>query len=441
MWVFISITTNGSERMYIKSDGNVGIGTCVPLQKLHVLGNISTTSQVSSCEETNRLQFYNIDAATYDIASIRAFVGAGQTNRGELGFYVNNGAGQQLAMYIDRSQNVGIGIAVPTTPLHVVGVISGSSFTGAGTGLTGTAANLSVGGSAATATSASFATTAATAANGGVTSIAAGTSITVSTTTGAVTVNNAAPNETHTGEVTGATVLTIADSAVITARIANAAVTTIKIADANVTTAKLATDAVTDVKITNGTITNLKLANSAVTVGTTSISLGAAETTIGGLVSVTSNLFVGPLTGNVTGTADTANALTTNNSYTVGNLTVNTMAQLTGVKETYVGVTPASNVVTIDLNAGTVFRLTYNSVINSFTISNLTAAKVNSFTLISIPAAGAGGINFTFNPGPFSLVWAGNVIPTATTTVGKFDVFSFIYDGTRWYGFVGGLNY
>jgi hypothetical protein len=115
------------------------------------------------------------------------------------------------------------------------------------------------------------------------------------------------------------------------------------------------------------------------------------------------------------------------------------MAQLTGVKETYVAVAPSSNVVSIDLNAGTVFRLNYNSVINSFTLSNLTSAKVNSFTLISIPAAGAGGITFTFTG--YTLKWAGGTVPTATTTAGKFDVFSFIYDGTNWYGFTGGLNY
>jgi hypothetical protein len=148
--------------------------------------------------------------------------------------------------------------------------------------------------------------------------------------------------------------------------------------------------------------------------------------------AVTATTFTGALNGSAT-------SLVSVNTYTVGALNVNGMTQLAGVKETYVAVSPSSNVVTIDLNAGTVFRMTYNSVISSFTISNLTSAKVNSFTLISIASAGAGGITFTFSG--YTLKWAGGTAPTATTTAGKFDVFSFIYDGTNWYGFTGGLNY
>jgi hypothetical protein len=54
-------------------------------------------------------------------------------------------------------------------------------------------------------------------------------------------------------------------------------------------------------------IANSKLANSAVSVGTTSIALGASSTTLGGLTSVTSTSFIGALTGN----ASTATALQT----------------------------------------------------------------------------------------------------------------------------------
>jgi hypothetical protein len=172
---------------------------------------------------------------------------------------------------------------------------------------TTSAPNLSIGGSAAsaaTATSASFATTAATAlnvgngtitiaagtgvgvgttntfttnqsgattvtvTNTGVTSNVAGTGISVSGATGAVTITNSSPNATHTGDVTGATTLTIAN------------------------------DAVTTVKILNSNVTNAKLANSSVTIGSTAVSLGATVTTFAGLASVTSTAFVGALTGN-----------------------------------------------------------------------------------------------------------------------------------------------
>lgn len=56
-----------------------------------------------------------------------------------------------------------------------------------------------------------------------------------------------------------------------------------------------------------GSIANAKLVNSAVTVGSTSISLGASSTTLAGLTSVTSTSFVGALTGN----ASTATTLQT----------------------------------------------------------------------------------------------------------------------------------
>jgi hypothetical protein len=37
--------------------------------------------------------------------------------------------------------------------------------------------------------------------------------------------------------------------------------------------------------------------------------------------------------------------------------------------------------------------------------------------------------------------WPGGTAPTLTTTNGKYDIFSFIYDGTNWYGFIGGQNF
>ena len=74
---------------------------------------------------------------------------------------------------------------------------------------------------------------------GDVGSIVAGTGISVNQATGDVTVTNSSPNATHTGDVTGATALTIGNDKVITAKILDANVTTAKIADDGVTFAKL----------------------------------------------------------------------------------------------------------------------------------------------------------------------------------------------------------
>ena len=70
-----------------------------------------------------------------------------------------------------------------------------------------------------------------------------------------------------------------------------------------------------DVDITGiwTSIPNTALANDSVTVGTTSIDLGASSTTLAGLTSVTSTSFVGALTGN----ADSATALQTARNFSI----------------------------------------------------------------------------------------------------------------------------
>jgi hypothetical protein len=60
---------------------------------------------------------------------------------------------------------------------------------------------------------------------GDVGSIVAGTGISVNQATGDVTVTNSSPNATHTGDVTGASALTIGNDKVITAKILNDNVT------------------------------------------------------------------------------------------------------------------------------------------------------------------------------------------------------------------------
>jgi hypothetical protein len=109
---FYSIYTNGGERITVLgSNGNVGIGTTSPSQKLEIAGNISLTQGANRFLRIGSLSNYYYDLA----ASSDDFVinEAGTTTR----FIIKYPNG-----------NVGIGTTNPTTKLQVAGVISGSAF-------------------------------------------------------------------------------------------------------------------------------------------------------------------------------------------------------------------------------------------------------------------------------------------------------------------------
>ena len=76
-------------------------------------------------------------------------------------------------------------------------------------------------------------------------------------------------------------------------------------------------------------VDNSQLANSSVTVGSTSISLGASATTIAGLTSVTSTSFVGALTGNASTATTLATARTINGTSFNGSADI-TIASIDG---------------------------------------------------------------------------------------------------------------
>ncbi len=121
-----------------------------------------------------------------------------------------------------------------------------------------------------------------------------------------------------------------------------------------------------------------------------------------------------------------------------GSVTNSGLLAIAELSETYTAPTISSNVLTINLLNGTVFNVANTANITTFTISNATASRANSFTLILT----ANGSGFTQAWGA-SVKWPAGSAPTLTTTNGKVDILTFVTNdgGTTWYGFVGGQNY
>ena len=107
--------TNTNERMRIKTEGNVGIGTTSPSHKLDVSGTIKSTA----LKIVNSGTLATFNNGSEDMGHIKndsgklVINGGGSTDK--LEFTTN----AQSAMIIDNNQNVGIGIASPQATLHV----------------------------------------------------------------------------------------------------------------------------------------------------------------------------------------------------------------------------------------------------------------------------------------------------------------------------------
>ena len=94
------VYTNNSERMRINSSGNVGIGTTIPGQRLHVVGKALITDDIQLTGSNPRIDFNSNGASS-------------------LRFYDTTNASER--MRINTSGNVGIGTIAPDTRLHIVG--------------------------------------------------------------------------------------------------------------------------------------------------------------------------------------------------------------------------------------------------------------------------------------------------------------------------------
>ena len=132
----------GSTRMSILADGNVGIGTTNPAAILTVQSNgaqlrLQTLSGPASYFSNIGSRYDSSHPFTIEVANGAA------TATEYFGIYADGGgANNRIALL---NGNVGIGTTSPSEKLEVIGAIKGTSFSGAGTGLTGTASNLTAG--------------------------------------------------------------------------------------------------------------------------------------------------------------------------------------------------------------------------------------------------------------------------------------------------------
>ena len=80
----------------------------------------------------------------------------------------------------------------------------------------------------------------------------------------------------------------------------------------------------------------------------------------------------------------------------------------------------------VDLSAGNVVNLS----LTSSTTLTLTGAAIGTY-IMRIIQGGSGSYTITW---PGNVIWSGGTTPTLTTTVGKSDIVTLIYDGTNYYG-------
>jgi hypothetical protein len=270
--------------------------------------------------------------------------------------------------------NASAAIAVSKLSASTIsGVTLGSNLNALtiGTGLSGTSYNGS---------------SAVTIANTGVTSNVAGTGITVSGATGAVTITNSSPNATHTGDVTGATALTIADDAVTNAKAANMAVNTIK---GRITTGTGDPEDLTAANVR----TIINVADGATANTGTVTSVGGTGTvngiTLTGTVTTSGNLTLGGtlsnvnLTSQVTGTLPVTNGGTGITSFGTGVATA--LGQnVTGSNGVVLATSPTLVTPTLGVASATSVALA-NGIIRSATLT--TSATTANQVLDSIAIA------------------------------------------------------
>lgn len=227
-----------------------------------------------------------------------------------------------------------------------------------------------------------------------------------------------------TGNVT-LTNITVTTANVTTANVGTAAITTANVTTANLTTAAIGTANVTTANVTTAAVVTLNATNA-------NISANVRTQTLTGYLYGNAN------TGNVSAATTIPNSGLANSTATIGNTTVTlgstttslgnlTTANVTVTNyiETLNAIGNSSTSKTIDLTTGTVQTCTLTG---NCTFTMPTAVAGKSFILIL--STGAGSFTATFT----SVKWPSNTAPTITTTASRWDILTFVSDGTNWYG-------
>ncbi len=184
-------------------------------------------------------------------------------------------------------------------------------------------------------------------------------------------------------------------------------------------------------------------------VGGNVVIAGGVGFTGNGSVNLTGPVIVtGTITANLTGTASTTNAL--NSATTIVNVSSAT-APSVGQSLIATGSTAAAwssssfvpDVIDSLGSSGSSLNINWaNGLISTitltasctFTYSNVIAGQTMTFILTQ---GGSGSYTVTWP----TTKWPSGLSPTLTTTVGKADFISIFFDGSTYYGFVGGQNY
>ena len=167
-----------------------------------------------------------------------------------------------------------------------------------------------------------------------------------------------------------------------------------------------------------------------ITLGNTAIQLGNTVTTLNNMtyanvtISSVATTFPNNFLSNSTVTLGNATLTLGGTTSTVGNLTTSNVT-VTNYTESVVAIGNSSTAQTISLTSGTVQTCTLTGNC-TFTMPTATAGK--SFILIL--STGSGGFTATFT----SVKFPSNTAPTITTTASRWDILTFVSDGTNWYG-------